>query len=192
LLVRHASTAAVRASAFPGDEPLDERGRLAATRLGGLVPDACEVLSSPAARCRETAEAAGLRPEIDAALAECDFGAWSGQTLADLYEREPAAVSAWMSDPDACPHGGETLAQLAARVARWLDGQAAREGTVLAITHAGVVKAALVHALGAPLSTFWRIDVSPLAISELHAHDGQWMLTRANSALVEGVSCFVS
>jgi broad specificity phosphatase PhoE len=52
---------------------------------------------------------------------------------------------------------------------------------VLAITHAGVVKAAVVHALGAPLSAFWRIDCAPLSITELHAHNGCWTLTRMNS-----------
>lgn len=185
LLVRHARTAAVRRSAFPVDEPLDEHGRAAAAGLARLVTGGCEVLSSPAVRCRETAAAAGLTPRIDTALAECDFGRWSGQRLADLAEREPAAVAAWITDPAACPHGGETLARFAVRVACWLDGQAAREGAALVLTHAGVVKAALVHALGAPLTAFWRIDVSPLAVSELRAHDGRWTLTRANAAVLE-------
>lgn len=181
LLVRHASTAATRASAFPGDERLDARGRAAASRLAAGLPSRCEVLSSPAARCLETAQAAGLTPRIESALAECDFGTWSGRTLADLSARDPAAVSAWMHDSDACPHGGETLAEFAGRVAHWLDGQAEQEGTAVVITHAGVVKAALIHTLGAPLTAFWRVDVSPLAITELHAHDGRWTLTRANA-----------
>jgi hypothetical protein len=38
-----------------------------------------------------------------------------------------------------------------------------------------------VHALGAPLDAFWRVDVAPLSITELHAHDGRWTLTRTNA-----------
>jgi broad specificity phosphatase PhoE len=175
LLVRHAPTRATREFAFPLDEALDPRGRSAASSL--TVPPRFEVLSSPALRCRETAAAAGLACSIDARLAECDFGDWGGRTLAEIPE---ADAGAWMADPDAAPHGGETLTEFAARVGAWLDEQATLDGGAVAITHGGVVKAAVVHALGAPITAFWRIDASPLAITELHAHDGRWTLTRAN------------
>lgn len=180
LLIRHASTAATRAFAFPRDEPLDERARTAAALLAKVLPAGCEVLSSPAARCRETAGAAGLTPCLEPALAECDFGDWGGRTLADLASADEAGVADWMTNPDACPHGGESLTAFAARVAHWLDAQAEEERTAVAITHAGVVKAAIVHALAAPIRAFWQIDVAPLAITELHAHDRRWTLTRAN------------
>ena len=178
LLVRHAPTAATRASTFPGDEPLDERGAAAAALLGAALPRRCEALTSPALRCRQTAEAAGLRdPRVEPALAECDLGTWAGRTLADVHEAEGLA---WMGDPESRSHGGESLAAFAARVSRWLDGQARLEGRAVAVTHAGVVKAAVVHALGAPLAAFWQVDVAPLGITGLHAHDGRWTVTRVN------------
>jgi broad specificity phosphatase PhoE len=177
LLVRHAPTRATRATAFPLDEPLDDAGRRAAGALRGALPRRCEVFSSPAMRCRETAEVAELAPELDEALAECDFGAWMGRWLADV---EPDGARAWMLDPDAAPHGGETLRAFAARVAAWLDAQAEREGVAAAITHGGVVKAAVVHALDAPLRAFWQIDAAPLSLTELHAHDGRWTVARLN------------
>jgi broad specificity phosphatase PhoE len=180
LLVRHAPTDATRQSAFPRDEPLDRRGREQAARLAPSVPRHCEAISSPALRCRETAQAAGLDATPDPALAECDFGAWAGRSLADI---EPSAARAWMTDPDSAPHGGESLTDFAGRVARWLDDQAQRSGNAVAVTHAGVVKGALVHALDAPIESFWRIDVTPLAITELHAHDGRWTITRVNHLL---------
>jgi broad specificity phosphatase PhoE len=184
LLVRHAPTAATRAGAFPVDEPLDDDGFAAAAQLAGALPPRCEALTSPALRCRQTADAAGLRPAaVEPALGECDFGAWAGRSLADV--EEPAAV-AWMTDPAARPHGGESLAAFAARVGGWLDGQAQLDGRAVAVTHAGVVRAVLVHALGAPLGAFWRIDATPLAITELHAHDGRWTITRVNCPLPDG------
>lgn len=178
LLVRHASTAAVRAAAFGADEPLDAGGVDAASRLPARLPRG-EVLISPARRALESA--AGLTvSRVEPALAECDFGSWAGRSLASVAEEDPAAVHAWMTDPDAAPHGGESLTALLTRVRTWLDEQAASDGTAIAITHGGVVKAAVVTALDAPASAFWRIDVSPLSITELHAHDGRWTVTRVN------------
>lgn len=179
LLVRHASTDAVRAAAFGADEPLDASGAAAAARL--RLPRAGEVLVSPARRASETAARAGLDvTAVEPALAECDFGRWAGLTLREVAEREPGAVEAWMTDPAAAPHGGESLLAVLARVGGWLEAQAARSGTAAAITHAGVVKAAVVTALDAPPAAFWRIDVAPLSITELHAHDGRWTVTRVN------------
>lgn len=181
LLVRHAATAATRAAAFPDDrDVLDERALAAAATLGSALPSRCEAVSSPAARCRQTAAAAGLEAATDPALAECDFGTWARRTLAEIAAEDPDGVSRWMLDPHAAPHGGETLTSFAGRVGTWLDEQARRDGPAVAITHGGVVKAMVVHALGAPLEAFWRIDVAPLTITEIHAHDGRWTITRTN------------
>ncbi len=181
LLVRHAATAATRASAFPADEALDDRGRAQAAAIASALPRRADAVTSPARRCRETAEAAGLAPAVDDAIAACDFGSWAGRSLAEVNDSDPHAVRTWMLDPDASPHGGESLAAFAARVARWLDAQAAEgDGRVVAFTHGEVVKAAVVHALGAPLLAFWRIDAAPLAFTELHAHGDRWTVARLN------------
>jgi broad specificity phosphatase PhoE len=182
LLVRHAPTSATRSFAFPVDEPLDERGRTdAAKLLPPALPPRFDVLCSPALRCVQTGEAAGLDVRApEPALAECDFGRWAGQTLETVAAADRGAVNAWMTDPSARPHGGESHAEFAARVAAWLDEQATLDGGAVAITHGGVVKAAVVHALGAPLEAFWRVDAAPLSITELHAGDGRWLLTRLN------------
>lgn len=183
LLVRHAPTSATRASAFPVDEPLDERGRAAAAALRIQLPTGFDVLCSPAARCRQTAEAARLTsPALEPELSECDFGSWAGRTTEDVWDSDAAAMTSWMTDPAARPHGGESLAAFSTRIGAWLDGQVTRDGSAVAITHGGVVKAAVVHALGAPLDAFWRIDATPLRVTELHAHDGRWTVARVNAA----------
>jgi broad specificity phosphatase PhoE len=184
--VRHAPTSATRTFAFPAEEPLDERGEAAAAALRAALPGRAEVICSPSLRCLQTAEAAGLdTPSVQDELRECDFGSWAGRTLSEL---SPAETGAWMSDPEASPHGGESLRAFAARVAAWLDGQAGLDGSAVAITHGGVVKAAVVHALGAPIESFWRVDVAPLAITELHAHDRRWTVTRVNAGVGERVT----
>ena len=180
LLVRHASTSATRAVAFPVDEPLDERGRIAAARLAHALPRGCEVISSPALRCRQTAEAAGVLARVDERVTECDFGRWAGATLRQIDAEDPDGARAWMLEPGAAPHGGESLREFSARIARWLQSQAAADGAAAVITHGGVVKAAVIDALGAPIEAFWRIDAAPLSVTELHCHDGRWTLTRIN------------
>ena len=62
-----------------------------------------------------------------------------------------------------------------------VSGNAARffitqEGATLAVTHASVVRAAIVHALGADPYAFWRIDVAPLSLARLSGRDGRWNL----------------
>ncbi|MGI8594618.1 MAG: histidine phosphatase family protein [Solirubrobacteraceae bacterium] len=188
LLVRHAPTGATRTTAFPLDEPLDERAVTAAAALSAAIPRRSEVLSSPALRCRQTAEAAGLAATSEPLLSECDFGRWAGSTLADVHASEPESARMWMLDPDAAPHDGESLTGFAGRVAGWLDDQARHHGTATAITHGGVVKATVVHALGAPLQAFWQIDAAPLSLTELHAHDGRWTVTRLNCPLPESAT----
>jgi broad specificity phosphatase PhoE len=179
LLVRHAPTRATRGFAFPADEPLLDTGPLELP-----VPPRYEVVCSPSLRCAQTAAAAGLTVGVvEPRIAECDFGSWSGRTLEEI---DPAAARVWMADPDATPHGGESLRAFAARVSAWLDEQAQLDGSAVAITHGGVVKAAVIHALKAPIESFWRVDASPLAITELHAHHGRWTVTRANAALPHG------
>lgn len=180
LLIRHASTDAVRRAAFPIDESLDASGVAAARALAGRLGRG-DGLCSPARRARETAAAARVDAEIVPELRECDFGTWAGRTLAEIDDEDPEGALAWMTDPHARPHSGETLAELVARVGGWLDAQAALGGRAIAVTHGGVVKAAVVHALGAPAAAFWRVDVAPLAVTELHAHDGRWTLTRVNA-----------
>jgi broad specificity phosphatase PhoE len=166
--------------AFPLDEPLDAAGRAAATALAGRLGRG-EAMSSPALRARQTAAAAALQAEVVPLIGECDFGSWAGRTLAQVHEQDAQGAGDWMTDPEARPHGGESLSALLARVGGWLDAQAAREGRAIAVTHAGVVKAAVVHALDAPAAAFWRVDVTPLAVTELHAHDGRWTVARVNA-----------
>lgn len=178
--MRHASTDAVRRAAFPADEPLDDAGRVAAAALAGRLGRA-EAISSPALRARETAVAAALEANVEPLIDECDFGSWAGRTLAEVHAEDPDGAGAWMTDPDACPHGGESLSALLTRIGGWMDAQAAGSGRAIAVTHGGVVKAAVVHALGASAAAFWRIDVTPLAATELHAHDGRWTVARVNA-----------
>jgi broad specificity phosphatase PhoE len=173
-LICHASTDAVRNAAFPGDEPLDDRGRARAAELAGVLPGVEACWSGPELRTRQTAQALGLNAGIEPALRDCDYGRWTGGTLAEIAAREPDAVAAWLRDPGAAPHGGETIRDLIGRVAAWLGGEAAHDRRSIAVTHAAIIRAAIVHVMQAPPQSFWRIDIGPLTVTRLSGADGRW------------------
>jgi len=139
VLLCHAATSAIRAAAFAGDEPLDQAGVARAAELAGTTPRVDQVRRAPSERCRQTAEAMGLDAVPESGLAGCDFGAWTGRTLDDVLGATPDAVTAWLTDPTACPHGGESLSALLERVGRWLDGVAG------AVTEQGQAGARAAH-----------------------------------------------
>jgi broad specificity phosphatase PhoE len=109
-------------------------------------------------------------------LRECDYGRWAGRTLADVQAEEPQAIAEWLQAPDAAPHGGESVQDVLLRVAQWLDTQNGASGLTVVVTHASVIRAAIVHALEAGPRSFWRIDVSPLSVTRLNGDGGRWTL----------------
>lgn len=183
VLVAHAATAASREARFPGDEPLDERGAHAAAAADGALRRVTAAYRGPEERCRQTATALGLDAVADPALADLDVGAWRGRTLTELAADHPVDLRAWLTDPRAAPHGGESVAELVARVAHWLDEFAAEAARIAAVTHPAVIRAAVLHTLGAPPECFWRLDAAPLSQTWL-THDGRrWQLRETGHPL---------
>ncbi len=62
------------------------------------------------------------------------------------------------------------------RVATWLDAQTATPGVIVAVTHASVIRAAILHAIEAGPRSFWRIDVAPLSLTRLNGEASRWTL----------------
>lgn len=177
----HASTKALRAAAFPLDDPLDAFGSAAAARMGRQPFLSEQCWCGPELRCRQTAAALGLTPVAAAGLADWDSGRWAGSSLSAIEAREPDALVAWLTTPEAAPHGGESLLSLLARAGGWLDGLRSdgdRAGSlrIVAVTHPAVIRAALVHALRATPASFWRLDIAPLSRIELVGQADRWSL----------------
>lgn len=172
-LISPALNTALREARF-ADGPLDEAGLRQAGAARGAVAGQL-VFASPSLRCEQTAEALGLVAEPLPELRTCAMGRWGGMRLDEVAATEPQAVAAWLADPAAAPHGGESLQELHTRVGRWLDALA--DGArVVAVAEPDVVRALTVHAIGAPAGVFWRIDVLPLTATELSGRDARWNL----------------
>ncbi|QHY97425.1 bifunctional RNase H/acid phosphatase [Streptomyces sp. S4.7] len=178
-LISPALSAALREARF-ADGPLDAAGLRQAEAVRGAVADAFAgagqlVFASPSLRCEQSAEALGLVAETLPELRACAMGRWRGLRLDEVAATEPQAVAAWLADPAAAPHGGESLEALHGRVGHWLDALPA-DARVLAVAEPDVVRALTVHAIGAPAGVFWRIDVLPLTATELSGRNGRWNL----------------
>jgi len=186
ILICHASTEAVRKSAFPVDEPIDDRGRKEAEDLARCLPHADEFWTSPELRTRQTAEALRLDARPQPLLRDCDYGAWTGRRFDDVHSHQPQDVATWLRDPATAPHGGESISKLIQRVAQWLDSEEDRHRQSIVVTHPAIIRAAIVHAIDATPRSFWRIDVAPLSWTRLSGNQGRWNLVSAGCPAAVG------
>jgi broad specificity phosphatase PhoE len=173
----------VRHSAFPADESIDALGRESAAALSAHLPRHARCWASPEQRTRQTAEALKLDATPLLALRDCDYGAWSGSKFDEVLARDGDAVSKWLRDIDAAPPGGEPMSSVMRRVADWLDDEIAVSGQSIVVTHATIIRAAIIHAIQAAPASFWRIDIAPLSITRLSGMNGRWNVTCAGCTL---------
>lgn len=180
-----ASAPLVSPSAAPQDAPDGPpRASLAAAPQdsSGGTPQISPAVAwvAPAAAAWQTAVAMGREPRVCAALAEADCGRWRGLPYERVAREEPEALTRWLSDPHAAPHGGESRAALAHRVATWLDTERAATRPTIAICDVGAIRAALGHALGLDPTATARFDVAPLSATELVAAPDGWRVAYVN------------
>lgn len=166
-LIRHGEPRGGRMIRGQGvDHPLSALGWQQMRAAVGDARPWDQILSSPMARAREFAcELAtrhGLPLAVDPELREIAMGAWEGKRPSELADQEPAAFTAFRSDPVANrPPGGERLEALQARIGRAYDRQiAAYPGRhLLIVCHAGVSRAIVGHVLDADPQHWYRIRI---------------------------------
>jgi broad specificity phosphatase PhoE len=118
-----------------------------------------------------------------ATLRDCNYGTWRGSTLDEILARNPHTVSAWLGHLAATPLGGESLLSLMQRVAEWLEGEKAMNRRAILVTHAAVIRAAIIYAIDATPKSFWRIDIVPLSFTRLSGKDGRGNVISSGCAL---------
>jgi probable phosphomutase (TIGR03848 family) len=183
LLVRHGQTPTT-GKLLPGRAPglhLSEVGEAQAEAVGrrlGAQPKlvVAAIYASPLERTRETAgfiaKALGLKVKVDKGLLEADIGDWTGQELKAVSKLpEWRAVHAYPSGfrfP-----GGESFVEMQTRTVSALERlRKAHPGqTIVAVSHADTIKAAVAHALGTHLDLFQRIVISPCSVTAISYGD---------------------
>lgn len=179
VLLRHGETALTPEKRFSGsggdDHELSPAGRRQAEAVATALAargTIQAVVSSPLRRCRETAETVaarlGLEVRVEEGLRETDFGAWEGLTFAEVRERHPEDLDAWLGSTKAAPTGGgESFAAVARRVALSRDKLLARHvgRTVLLVSHVTPIKTLVRLALGAPPEALFRMELAAASVS---------------------------
>jgi ribonuclease H / adenosylcobalamin/alpha-ribazole phosphatase len=191
VLLRHGETplSAEKRFAGVGDIPLTEAGVLqakaAAKALAGRSFDA--IVSSPLLRTRQTAQEIAdvldLPVRTEEGFRETDFGDWEGYTFAEVRDRWPGELDAWLADPSVAPPHGESFTDVARRVNTARDKLLVRyrQQTVLVVSHVTPIKMLVRSALDAPPSSLYRmfLDISSLSEVDWYA-DGPAVLKSFN------------
>jgi alpha-ribazole phosphatase len=153
------------------------QARLLARALGG-VPLAA-VCSSPSRRAIETAAPLAalcqLKPIVDAALREIDFGDLEGHSYAEIERSHPQLYQQWMQAPASVQFpGGESYAALRLRALEAIGAIRARyRGQPTAVvTHGGIVRAILADCLAMPGRAIFNLDLSFGGVSIVDWIDG--------------------
>ncbi|MFF9765344.1 histidine phosphatase family protein [Streptomyces sp. NPDC014636] len=157
-----------------GDGALSHRDRRELMTARAALPPYSLAFRAPTVRCAQIAEALAVEATPEYALRDLDYGTWDGRPLREIAAEDPYGLSTWLTDPDAAPHGGESVGRLCRRTAAWMESLPAGMGSVLAITEGSVIRAALVHALSVPARSFWHLEVPPFSAVTLALHDGHW------------------
>ena len=180
VLVRHAPAETGGRLCGRRDVParLDDAGAMA--RLTAALGPCTHVVTSPALRCRQTAEAlfSGRAIAADPRLWEQDFGAHEGLEPAALPDLGPL-------DRDAlaryAPPGGESFSDMVARAGPVLIelADAAGDGPVAVVAHAGTVRAGLALALGSVPAAL-AFEVTTLSLTRLRRAGDSWSIGLVN------------
>jgi probable phosphoglycerate mutase len=191
LLVRHGVTATT-GKVLPGRAKglhLAEEGHRQASIAAGRIAELGRidaVYSSPLERARETAApiatARGLRTQIVRGLFECDFGDWTGKKLSALMK-----LPEWQNVQRAPSTfrfpGGESFTEMQTRMVSTLDDLRQRHvgGTIVCVSHADTIKAAVAHAMGTHIDLFQRIVISPASVTAISWMRGGPVVLAVNS-----------
>ncbi len=192
LLVRHGETTTT-GKVLPGRAPglhLSTRGteqaERVAARLAQLPRRPHALYVSPLERTRETARPItrelGVRARVHRGLLECDFGEWTGQSLSALRKRREWSQVQHSPSTFRFP-SGESFAEMQSRIWGALVDIAARHRgeTVVCVSHADPIKAAVTFAQGTPLDLFQRTVISTCSVSALVLGDSTPLVLAVNS-----------
>ncbi len=191
LLVRHGQTPTTgkllpgRAGGLHLSDVGQAQAKAVGERLAGVKRIAA-IYASPLERTRETAgaiaEAVGLKVKVDKGLLEVDIGDWTGQEL-KAVRKVPAWKQVHTYPSGFRFPGGESFVEMQTRIVSAIERlRTAHPGdTIVAVSHADTIKAAVAHALGTHLDLFQRIVISPCSVTAIAYGDGGPTVLSVNS-----------
>lgn len=193
-LISHAQTDWNVEGRFQGqtDIPLNEYGRRQARQLQRHLANVPldTLVASDLSRARETAEiiamSHGMVVHTDRRLRELHFGHWEGLTYAEIQAKYPEALAPWQENSlRERPPGGESLAEMAQRLADFVGGlkSYADNARIAVVAHRGALRSMLCVLLGVPVSRHWEYRLDIASISDVEYVDGKGRMVTLNTTL---------
>ncbi|MDC8011495.1 histidine phosphatase family protein [Tahibacter soli] len=198
ILVRHGDV-----EAAPGlcigctDVALSATGFTAIQRLAaqwiGRVPRF--LFSSDLRRAQQSAQVFAARfatePLADPRLREVDLGEWDGRHWDEIARTDAARYRHWADNwvIQEAP-GGESFADVVRRTGAWLSALLSStndDDVVLAIAHAGSIRALLCHALGLPPARAFALRIGHAQASAVVCRNGQFEVSYLNASRFEAM-----
>lgn len=186
--LRHAPIAGPEGQIHGHDDvPCRALGAAEQAALAGSLPTGAVWMASHLARTRDTAFAiSGQHPRIEEDLAEQNFGRWQGLTWDEVRDQDHDAWRTFWEDPAENPApGGESFAETARRVAaavhRLTQEHAGKD--IVAVAHAGTIRAAIAQAQGSDPAAALQFAIDPLSLTRID-HDGEWRIISLNETFV--------
>ena len=191
LLIRHAHTDAlgVRLTGRAPGVALSAIGRAQLPALQRALGShtLSAIYSSPLERAlataRAVADAQRLPVRAHEGLTEVDFGDWTGKTFDEL-----ARLDEWREfntrRATAVVPAGESASTVQTRIVTTLQalGCTHRGETIAAVSHADVIRAAVLHYAGVSLDEFSRFEIPPASVSALALRGARGTLLSACDA----------
>ncbi|MBN1856306.1 MAG: histidine phosphatase family protein [Dehalococcoidia bacterium] len=189
ILVRHGETLWNSELVYRGRSEIDlsARGRLQAECLGVRLAqeDVTAIYTSSLSRARQTADAIGRATGTavvdEPKLMDLDCGEWEGLSVEEVKRRYPELSRLWQASPHLVRlPGGESLDDVAQRVAPLLDDVLKREGVVVLVSHRVVHKVAICALLGLGNSATWQIQMDTAGVTVFDCAAGRNVLMLHN------------
>jgi probable phosphoglycerate mutase len=180
VLVRHGATVHTAEKRFSGglassNPGLSDEGRAQVREVAEwLAPVGASVEAVVASPVRRTVESAQILAErLDVPLveepgfAEMEFGTWDGMTFVEVSAQRPDEMEKWLGSLDVAPGGGETFHEVERRVMAGLTRLLGRYAgkTVIVVSHVTPIKTLVAHAVDAPLTALFRMELSTASVS---------------------------
>ena len=172
------------------DDPLSERGWGQMWRSVGNADYWDIILTSPLARCADFAHRLGEERKIPVRilddLREIGFGAWEGMTKEEVLDSRPEEFHKFYEDPIAHPpENAEKVENFFTRISLiyeiFLEKYSGKR--ILVVAHAGVIRAALMHAIGAGPGQMYNVEIRNGMISRVRYRSGRTGLELINGTI---------
>ena len=169
------------------DDPLSEKGWIQMRTAVEGIDDWTHLVTSPLQRCHAFADEMSVQRslpmDVEDRFKEVGFGRWEGKSPDEVIALWPDEYQAFYQDPEHCrPEGAESLEAFYRRVSAAMEDVADRldDASVLVIAHAGVIRAAIAHAAGAPASTMYRYKIPYAGFTRLRFDGKAWSIEFIN------------